>query len=64
MKKRHGEEQIIYALKRVEIGSKGLEAFRAMGISEQTQYNWRRRYGGMRVGGLRRLKRSVGAGQP
>ena len=38
MKKRHNEEQIIYALKRVEAGSKGLEVCREMGISEQTLY--------------------------
>src|SRR4029077_272404 len=42
MKKRHGEEQIIYALKRLETGSKGLEVCREMGISEQTLYNWKR----------------------
>ena len=56
MKKRHGEEQIIYALKRLEAGSKGLEVCREMGISEQTLYNWKRKYGGMGVGELRRLK--------
>jgi putative transposase len=56
MKKRHNEEQIIYALKRLETGSKGLEVCREMGISEQTLYNWKRKYGGMGVGELRRLK--------
>ena len=56
MKKRHSEEQIIYALKRLETGSKGLEVCREMGISEQTLYNWKRKYGGMGVGELRRLK--------
>ena len=56
MKKRHGEEQIIYALKRLESGSKGLEVCREMGISEQTLSNWKRKYGGMGVGELRRLK--------
>jgi len=56
MKKRHGEEAIIYALKRLEAGSKGLEVCREMGISEQTLYNWKKKYGGMGVGELRRLK--------
>ena len=46
MKKRHNEEQIIYALKRLETGSKGLEVCREMGISEQTLYNWKRKYSG------------------
>lgn len=54
--KRHSEEQIIYALKRIETGVKGLEVCREMGISEQTLYNWKRKYGGMGVGELRRLK--------
>ena len=56
MKKRHNEEQIIYALRRLETGNKGLEVCREMGISEQTLYNWKRKYGGMGVGELRRLK--------
>jgi putative transposase len=56
MKKRHNEERIIYALKRLQAGSKGLEVCRKMGVSEQTLYNWKRKYGGMGVGELRRLK--------
>ena len=56
MKKRHSEEQIIYALRRLETGNKGLEVCREMGISEQTLSNWKRKYGGMGVGELRRLK--------
>jgi len=55
-RKHHHEEQIIYALKRVESGIKGLEVCREMGISEQTLYQWKRKYGGMGVGELRRLK--------
>ena len=39
-----------------ETGNKGLEVCREMGISEQTLYNWKRKYGGMGVGELRRLK--------
>jgi putative transposase len=55
-RKQHNEEQINYALKRVESGSKGLEVCREMGLSEQTLYKWKRKYGGMGVGELRRLK--------
>jgi putative transposase len=33
-----------------------LEVCREVGISEQTLYNWKRKYGGMGVGELRRLK--------
>lgn len=56
MAKRHSEQQIIYALKQVEGGSKGLEVCRQLGISEQTLYNWKRKYGGMGVSEWRRLK--------
>jgi putative transposase len=55
-RKHHGEVQIIHALKRVESGIKGLEVCREMGISEQTLYTWKRKYGGMGVGELRRLE--------
>jgi len=55
-KKRYSEEQIIYAMKRLETGTKGLDVCREMGISEQTLYNWKRKYAGMGVGELRRLK--------
>ena len=34
MKKRQSEEQIVYALKRIESGAKGQEICREMGISE------------------------------
>lgn len=56
MAKRHSEERIIYALKQIESGVKGLEVCRELGVSEQTLYNWKRKYGGMGVGELRRLK--------
>lgn len=56
MKKRYSEEQIVYALKRIESGTKGLEVCREMGISEQTLYNWKRKYRGMGTIELRRLK--------
>lgn len=43
-------------MKRLETGTKGFEVCREMGISEQTLYNWKRKYAGMGVGELRRLK--------
>jgi putative transposase len=55
-KKQHREDQINYALKRAESGVKGQEVCREMGISEATFYNWKRKYAGMGVGELRRLK--------
>ena len=55
-RKRHSEERIIYALKQIEGGAKGLEMCRELGISEATLYNWKKRYAGMGVSELRRLK--------
>lgn len=44
---RFTEEQIIDALKRVDNGLAVHDLCRDLGISEQTYYNWRRKYGGM-----------------
>jgi putative transposase len=55
-RKRYNEEKIIYALKQMEGGSKGLEICRELGVSEQTLYNWKRKYQGMGVSELRWLK--------
>ena len=45
--KRYSNEQIVYALKRVQAGEKAAEGCRQMGISEATLYNWKKKYGGM-----------------
>jgi transposase-like protein len=41
-RRRISEEKVIYALKRLEAGVKGLEVCRESGVSEQTLYNWKR----------------------
>ena len=51
-RRRHSEERIIYALKQIEGGAKGLEMCRELGISEATLYNWKKRYAGMGVSEL------------
>ncbi len=56
MKKRYSEGQIVYALKQVELGEKATEICRKMGVSEATFYNWKKKYKGMGVSELRRLK--------
>ena len=48
-RKRHREERIIYALKQIEVGAKGLEMCRGLGDSAATLYNWKKRYAGMGV---------------
>ena len=56
MKKRYTEEQISYALKESECGATAAEICRKMGVSEQTFYKWKRKYAGMGITELRRLK--------
>ncbi len=55
-RKRYTEEQIAYALRQAESGTKVVEICRKLGVSEQTFYTWRRKYAGMGVVELRRLK--------
>ena len=45
--KRHSEEQIIAILKQSEAGMKTTEVCRQNGISEQTFYRWKAKYGGL-----------------
>jgi putative transposase len=55
-KSRFTEEQIAFALKQAETGTPVKEVIRKMGITEQTFYRWKRKYGGLGTGELRRLK--------
>jgi putative transposase len=55
-KSRFSEEQIIRILKQQEAGIKVGEVIREHGISEQTFYNWKTKYGGMTSTELRRIK--------
>ena len=50
------ESQIIFALKQAETGVKVEEVCRKMGISEATYFNWKKKYGGLGVPELRRLR--------
>jgi putative transposase len=56
MKKRFTEEQIAYALKRHETGTAIAEICREMGVSEASFYNWKKKYAGMDVTELRKMK--------
>jgi putative transposase len=57
MKKRHGAEQIIRILGEIEnSGLKVSDACRPHGISEQTYFRWKKKYGGMDVSEATRLK--------
>jgi putative transposase len=57
MKKvRYSEEQIIGILKEAEAGISVPELCRKYGISDQTYYNWKAKYGGMTVSDAKKLK--------
>ena len=55
-KSRYTDEQIAYAIRQVELGTPAAELCRKMGISEQTFYSWKKKYAGMGVAELRRVK--------
>ena len=50
------ESQIVFALRQSEGGVRVDEVCRKMGISEATFYNWKKKYGGVGVNELRRLR--------
>lgn len=56
MKKKFTEEQIAFALKQAEHGTPVAEVIRKTGITEQTYYRWKKKYGSLGMGELRRLK--------
>ncbi len=53
---RYSEEQIAFALRQAESGTPVNEVCRKMGVTEQSFYRWKRKYAGMGVAELRRLK--------
>jgi len=55
-KSRFTEEQVAFALRQTESGTPVTEVCRKLGITEQTFYRWKRRYVGMGVAELRRLR--------
>ena len=50
------EAQIVFALRQAENGTKVEEVCRKLGISDATFYNWKKKYGGLGVTELRKLK--------
>lgn len=55
-KSRFTEQQIAYALRQAENGGRVAEICRKLGVSEQTFYAWRKKYAGMGVSELRRIR--------
>ena len=57
MKKgKYSAEQVAFALRQAESGTPVPEVCRKMGISEQTFYRWKKKYMGMGVAEVRRLR--------
>jgi len=58
--KRDKPEEIVSKLRQVEVlqgqGMPIAQAVRQIGVTEQTYYRWRKQYGGMSRGQLKRLK--------
>ena len=55
-KKRFTEEQIAFALRQAESGTPIEEVIRKLGVSEATFYRWKKKYAGLGVAEVRRLK--------
>jgi putative transposase len=55
-KSKFTESQIVKALKEHEAGKKATDLCRELGININTLYNWKKKYSGMDVQHLRRLK--------
>lgn len=56
MKKNFTNEQMIYTLRQAEAGTPVAEVCRKMGITEQTFYRWKKKFAGMGIAELARLR--------
>ena len=59
-RKRHTTEEIVAKLRQVDVlvsqGRSVADAIRAIGVTEVTYYRWRREFGGLKGGEVKRLK--------
>lgn len=55
-KSKFTEAQIVFAIKQSETGVTVSEVCRKLGVSEATFYNWKKKYGGLGVTELRKLR--------
>ena len=55
-KTKYTEEKIVAAVKQIEGGRATKDVARELGVSDQTLYNWKAKYGGMEVSDVKRLR--------
>ena len=55
-KSRYTDEQIIAVLKEVDAGAKVQDVIRRLGVTEQTYYRWKAKFGGMELSDAKKLK--------
>jgi len=55
-RKTFSEEHIVYALRQAEGGTPVVEVCRRLGVTEQTFYRWKRKFAGLGIAELRRLR--------
>lgn len=55
-KSRFTEEQIVFALKRAELGTSVPDVCRKLDISDATFYPWRKKYGGISPSELKHMR--------
>jgi putative transposase len=55
-KSKFSEEQIAYALRQAEAGTKVEEICRQLGVSQATFFSWKKKFGNRGVTELRRLR--------
>ena len=55
-KSRFTDEQIVFALRQAESGTPIEEVCRKLGVSQQTFYRWKKKFGDLGVTELRKLK--------
>ena len=53
---RYTAEQIAFALRQAESGVSAAEVCRKMGVTEKTFYTWKKKFAGLGVSELRRLR--------
>ena len=58
-KRRYSTEQIVAALKQVELGLPVADLIRQLGIAELTYYRWKKQYAGLESDQVRELRQVV-----